>query len=158
MDKDKRKRTITKEELDKVNYGMKKFDKALKWLAQGHKDVEEEETAPQYDEILKSCKEWFNTVQREYADKVKADIAVDDPNEFVANIDSQMYLSQLVVSRADYKPYRFVEYTVMDVGQAADAKPAFWYGDSEGESIREIINNLNKGIRFLSEETGKGEE
>ena len=154
MDKDKRKRTMTKEELDKVNYGMKKFDKALKWLAQGHKDVEGEETALQFDEILKSCKEWFNTVRVEYADKIKADIAVDDPNEFVANIDSKMHLSQLVVSRADYKPYRFVEYTVMYVGQSVDAKPAFWYGDQEGETIREVISNLNNAIRFLSEEKG----
>lgn len=105
-----------------------------------------------YENILKVCKEWFYSIQALYADQYEISIDVDNSKAFVANIDSDSYLSQLVVSESGFQPYNFVEYTVLDVRQDINSKPAFWYGDKEGDTVQEIINNLNNGFKLVAEE------
>ena len=97
-----------------------------------------------YEEILKACREWFYSIP----DRLKTNIDVDNSKEFVANIDTDLYLSQIVVSEAVFRPYRFVEYTVMDILKE-DTQPAFWYGDIKGDTVQEIIGNLDKGLKLL---------
>ncbi len=41
-----------------------------------------------FEEKIKVCREWFYGIKVLYADKLDISIAVDDSNEFVANIDS----------------------------------------------------------------------
>ena len=104
-----------------------------------------------YEEILKSCKEWFYNIQVQYSDKLKFHIDLDDSKGFVANIDSDKYLSQLVVEDSDFQPYNYVEFTILDVHQDINQVPTFWYGDKEGDTVQEIINNLNLGLKVLIE-------
>ena len=104
-----------------------------------------------YEEILKSCKEWFYNIQVQYSDKLKFHIDLDDSKGFVANIDSDKYLSQLVVADSDFQPYNYVEFTILDVHQDINQVPTFWYGDKEGDTVQEIINNLNLGLKVLIE-------
>jgi len=105
-----------------------------------------------YEKILEACKEWLYSIQTLYADQFKICVDVDNSKEFVANIDSGSYLSQLVVSESGFRPYNFVEYTVLDVRQDINSKPKFWYGDKEGDAVQEIINNLNKGLKLMVED------
>lgn len=65
-----------------------------------------------YEEILKACKEWFYSIRDLYADKLCIDIDLDNSNELVVNIDSSIYLSQLVISEPECRPFRFVEFTI----------------------------------------------
>lgn len=102
-----------------------------------------------YEEILKACKAWFYNIQALYADKLDIDIDVDNDKEFVANIDSDLYLGQLCVSEPDFRPYNYVEFTIVDIHQDIGKVPAFWYGDKEGDTAQEIIDNLNIGLEYL---------
>ena len=105
-----------------------------------------------YEEILKACKEWFYYIQVLYTDRLDIDIDVDNSKAFVANIDSDLYLGQLCISEPDFRPYNFVEFTILDIRQDIGKVPAFWYGDREGDTVQEIIDNLNRGLKILLEE------
>ena len=105
-----------------------------------------------YEEILMACKEWIYNIQILYADKLDIDIEVDNAKELVVNIDSDIYLGQLCISEPDFRPYNFVEFTILDINQDIGKVPAFWYGDREGNNAQEIIDNLNIGIKLLLQE------
>ena len=63
-------------------------------------------------------------------------IEKDDPSGFVGNIESDLYIAQIIVSEGEYKPCRYVEMTILDTSKGADQKPVFWYGDKEGKWFR----------------------
>ena len=102
-----------------------------------------------FEEVLAACKEWFYANQKLYADRLKMFATKDDSKVFFANIETDVYLTSICVSEPDYRPYRFVEFCVLDSRRELDQTPSFWYGDEDGESIQSIIDNLNKGIEFL---------
>ena len=102
-----------------------------------------------YEEILKACKEWVYSIQDLYADKLYIDIDLDNSNELVVNIDSNKYLSQLVVSKPECRPFEFVEFTILNIDTDIESIPAFWYGDKKGDTVQEIIDNLNRGLMLL---------
>ena len=104
-----------------------------------------------YEEVLEKCKEWFYSLQSLYSETITTNIDVDDSKSFIANIGSALYLSQLVVSQPECRPYNFVEFTILDIRQDVSQVPAFWYGDEEGATVQEIINNLNKGLKLILE-------
>ena len=106
-----------------------------------------------FEEKIKACREWFYGIQVLYADKLDISIAVDDSNEFVANIDSAHHLGQLCVSQPDFRPYDFVEFTILAMRQDSDQAPTFWYGDRAEDTVQDIINNLNRGLNILLEES-----
>lgn len=80
------------------------------------------------------------------------DIDVDNSKEFVANVDSGLYLGQLCISKPDFQPYNYVEFTIVDIRQDVGKVPVFWYGDKAGDTVQEIIENLNRALRVLLEE------
>lgn len=104
-----------------------------------------------YEEVLEKCKEWFYSIQTLYFETIITDIDVDDSKSFIANIDSDLYLSQIVVSRPECRPYNYVEFTILDIRQDVSQVPTFWYGDEEGTTVQEIIDNLNKGLELILE-------
>lgn len=102
-----------------------------------------------YEEVLKACKEWYDAIQALHADKLITKIDTDNGKAFIANIDTEQYLSQLVVSKPECRPYRYVELTIMDISKDISEQPVFWYGDKEGDTTDEIINSLNIGLKML---------
>ncbi len=102
-----------------------------------------------YEEVLKACKEWYSSIHALYADELITKIDTDNEKAFIANIDSKQFLSQFVVSEPDCRPYRYVELTIMDISKDTSDQPVFWYGDKEGDTIVEIINSLNTGLKIL---------
>lgn len=102
-----------------------------------------------FQEVLEACKDWFYANQKLYADKLKMFVTKDDSKVFCANIETDVYLTSIFVSEPDYRPYRFVEFCVLDSRKDMYQTPAFWYGDEDGELVQSIIDNLNKGLEFL---------
>ena len=80
---------------------------------------------------------------------LKTSIEKDDSSCFIGNIDSNRYISQIVISESDFKPYRYVEFTIYDLDKDANQSPAFWYGDQDNSSVEDIIDNLYKGLRLV---------
>ena len=53
------------------------------------------------------------------------------------------------MSMPDFRPYRYVELYVLDIKKDVTQSPAFFYYDNENDSISDIIDNLNDGIKFM---------
>ncbi len=102
-----------------------------------------------YQTILQACREWFYNVSSQYDKTLKISIEKDDSLCFIGNIDSDLYLSQIIVSEFDFRPYRYVEYTILDLAKDANQTPFFWYGDQDDSTVEDIIDNLNKGLGLL---------
>ena len=102
-----------------------------------------------YQTVLQECRKWFYSVSSQYDELLKTSIEKDDSSCFIGNIDSNRYISQIVISEWDYKPYRYVEFTIFDLEKDANQSPAFWYGDQDNCSVEDIIDNLNKGLRLV---------
>ena len=64
-----------------------------------------------FDEVLKSVKQWFYIILEKYSDKLKFEIISDTSDNLLANIDSEIYVSELNVSKTDFSPYRYVKAT-----------------------------------------------
>lgn len=102
-----------------------------------------------YQTVLQECRKWFYSVSSQYDELLKTSIEKDDSSCFIGNIDSNRYISQIVISESDFRPYRYVEFTIYDLDKDANQSPAFWYGDQDNSSVEEIIDNLNKGLGLV---------
>ena len=89
---------------------------------------------------------------KHYVDRLNMFVTRDDSKVLFANIETDVYLTSICVSEPDHRPYRFVEFFVLDIRKDVNQPPSFWYGDEDGESLQSIIDNLDKGIRFLLSE------
>ena len=102
-----------------------------------------------FDEVLKSVKQWFYIILEKYSDKLKFEIISDTSDNLLANIDSEIYVSELNVSKTDFSPYRYVKLYILDTRKDVNQPPTFVYYDKENDSISDIIDNLNKGINYM---------
>lgn len=102
-----------------------------------------------FQTVLQECRKWFNSVSSQYDELLKISIEKDDSSCFIGNIDSDRYISQIIVSESDFRPYRYVEFTIYDLDNDANQSPAFWFGDQDNSSVEDIIDNLNKGLSLV---------
>ena len=102
-----------------------------------------------FQTVLQECRKWFNSVSSQYDELLEISIEKDDSSCFIGNIDSNRYISQIIVSESGFKPYRYVEFTIYDLDKDVNQSPAFWYGDQDNSSVEDIIDNLNKGLSLV---------
>jgi hypothetical protein len=106
-----------------------------------------------FDDVLQEVRNWLLKESDNYNDKINFEIVSDTANSLSANIDTERYIGQLNVSMPDFRPYRYVEFYILDTHKNVMQSPAFVYYDKADDSISDIINNLNKGIDFILSET-----
>lgn len=70
-------------------------------------------------------------------------------NRLYADIDSGHFLGTLNVSPEEWRPYRSVEFLILDTRKDSLQTPAFVYQDTEQDTIPAIIGKLDQGIRVL---------
>lgn len=104
-----------------------------------------------FEEVLSKVKEWFYSIEKLYPTEFVTEIERDNSTAFTVNIDSDIFISRVSVLEPEWRPYRFVEFMILDLRLEPDQEPVFWYGDQDGESVNDIIGNLNKGIQFMLE-------
>ncbi len=102
-----------------------------------------------FQTVLQECRKWFNSVSSQYDELLEISIEKDDSSCFIGNIDSDRYISQIIVSESDFRPYRYVEFTIYDLDNDANQSPAFGFGDQDNSSVEDIIDNLNKGLSLV---------
>lgn len=49
------------------------------------------------------------------------------------NMEKEHYIAQLNISRPEFRPYRFVEFYVLDADKDIHAEPVFVFRDSEND-------------------------
>ena len=106
-----------------------------------------------FDDVLQAVKNWVSKELGKYNDKVNIEIISETADNLLVNIDTKRYIGNLNVSMPDFRPYRYVELYILDTQKDVIQSPAFVYYDNENESVSDIIDNLNKGIKFILSET-----
>ena len=99
-----------------------------------------------YETIMKTAHKWIEQIQEKYMYKIKVDIEKDEIDCFHVFIETINAISELIVSKPDFAPYRWVSFQVMDVRRSVDSLPEFSYYDKPSDTVEEIINQLNAGI------------
>jgi len=59
-----------------------------------------------YQTVLQKCRKWFYSVSSQYDVLLKISIEKDESSCFIGNIDSNRYISQIIVSESSFKRKR----------------------------------------------------
>lgn len=105
-----------------------------------------------FDNVLQAVKNWLSKEIKIQNDKITVEIISDTADCLLVNIDTERYIGYLNVSMPDFRPYRYVELYVLDTKKDVTQSPAFFYYDNENDSISDIIDSLNDGIKFMLSE------
>ncbi len=77
------------------------------------------------------------------------EVAKDEPDCFHVFFETTNCVSELVVNKPDYAPYRRVSFLVMSANEPVNSSPVFSYYDSDSDTTEEIINQLNIGLNAM---------
>lgn len=101
-----------------------------------------------YEQILQAVKIWLAKAQHDYADTVTFEDS-ESPHGLNVNMENAHYIAHLNVSEPDCRPYRYVEFYVLDAEQEPDSPPAFVYQDKDGDTVSDVLAGLDAGIRLI---------
>ncbi len=104
-----------------------------------------------FNKVMKSIHQWYFKISNNYNNLINFEIVRDDENIFILNLDTERYISQLIIEKEGFHPHRFVEFYVLDIEKDIKQEPIWTYYDSENDSIKDIIDNLNSGITFITQ-------
>lgn len=104
-----------------------------------------------FKEIKNYIKNWFNNIIKNYNNKLKFKIIRDDQEAYIANIECNRCISELLVCIPDgMAPYRYVSFTIFDMRvDNVNNSLIYWYYDSEYSSVTEIIDKISQGLNLM---------
>lgn len=105
-----------------------------------------------FEKVLKAVKQWLYVAADKYKDKLSIKIVRDTCDDLLVNIDSDIFVSELNVSKPDFRPYRYISLFVLDKRKANDQQPAFVFYDKENDTIAYIIDEPDKGLALILSE------
>ena len=103
-----------------------------------------------YEEVYEAVKNWLSRVMIEYSEGIEFDILDNTPGCLTVNIETERYIAQFNVSGAEFRPYRYVEFYVLDSDKDIHAEPVFVFRDGESDTISDVIHGLNTGIDLIT--------
>lgn len=103
-----------------------------------------------FDVVIKAVREWFAFISNNYKNIINFEIAADNKDVFIVDFDTNRYIAQLVVENEGFHPHRFVSFIALDIEKDIFQKDAYSYYDNNESTIDEIIEQLNKGISFIT--------
>ena len=102
------------------------------------------------ENVLSEIHKWYECVSRKYAGIIYFEIDKNEEDLFIVNLETNRYIAQLVVENTGFHPHRFVSFVVLDIEKDVTQQYAYYYYDSEKDSISDIIDQLNQGIEFIT--------
>ncbi len=103
-----------------------------------------------FNKVMKSIHQWYFSISNNYNNLIRFEIVKDNEKIFILNLDTKRYISQLTVEKEGFHPHRFVEFYVLDIEKDVNQNPVWTYYDNKNASVKDIINNLNLGIDFIT--------
>ena len=117
-----------------------------------YRDEWEAEVGTMFEEVLKAVKQWLYVANEKYKDKLSIKVVRDTCDDLLVNIDSDMFVSELNVSKPDFRPYRYVSLFVADKRKADDQQPAFVFYDKENDTIAYSIDEPDNVLALILSE------
>lgn len=99
----------------------------------------------EFEKILSVVRGWAGRVP------FPAEVLRDDPEGLRIIWETEKYLAELIVCRAEYAPYRWVSFTILDVRRDPGQEPVYCYYDQEDSSVTEILAALERGMEMMTE-------
>lgn len=100
--------------------------------------------------VMNEIHKWYENITKKYAEVIKFEIDKDEKDIFIVNFDTNKYVAQLVVEDIGFHPHRFVSFTVLDIEKDIHQNYPYLFYDDEEDSVSDIIEQLNRGIEFIS--------
>ena len=98
-------------------------------------------------DIIKAVSLWLNELESNSEGKLKVRNVKHTENVFIADIDSETSLGQLIVEPEGFHPHRHVAMTILHKDN--DHSVPFYYYDKDGNDISDIISGLNGCIEEM---------
>lgn len=99
----------------------------------------------EFDRILSSVREWAGLVP------FPAVILRGDGSGLRIIWETKDHLTELIVCRGEFVPYRYVSFLILDARLEADQEPVYSWQDREDSSPEEILGALDRGIAMMKE-------
>lgn len=98
-----------------------------------------------FESTLRAVREWALRVP------LSPEVLRDDPDGLRVIWETSTHLAELIVSRGEYAPYRFVSLQVLDLLREPDQALVYSYFDSEDSTMDKILTALDRGIEHMKE-------
>ena len=99
----------------------------------------------EFREVLTAVRAWFESVQGKYGQRIREKVVLDSDTAFRIFFESADKMGELMVAEADFAPYRYVSFLILRM----DEEPVFCYYDSDASTLREIIGQLDAGLKMM---------
>ena len=98
-----------------------------------------------FESTLRYLREWARRVP------LSPKVLRDDPTGLRIIWETSTHLAELIVSRGEFAPYRFVSFQILDLLREPDQALVYSYFDSEDSTMDEILTALDRGIELIKE-------
>lgn len=98
-----------------------------------------------FESTLRCLREWARRVP------LSPEILRDDPDGLRIIWETGIHLAELIVSRGEFAPYRFVSFQILDLRRDMDQASVYIYFDGEDSTMDEILTALDRGIELIKE-------
>ena len=68
----------------------------------------------------------------------------------ICTLESADHLGEIIISEPECRPFRYVQFTVFGVNNDKYDEPVFLFQDDENDPVSDIINNLEKGLKYFT--------
>lgn len=95
--------------------------------------------------------QWIKDNEEKFKSKnIVIEIVENNKERLYVILNFGEYMAAIVVAEPDFAPYRFVSFEVAAMENGISTVPYSWY-DEEGNTIEEIVKNLDKAIDIALE-------
>lgn len=98
-----------------------------------------------FESTLRTVREWARRVP------LSPEVLRDDPDGLRIIWETGIHLAELIVSRGEFAPYRFVSFQILDLRRDMDQASVYIYFDGEDSTMDEILTALDRGIELIKE-------
>lgn len=97
-------------------------------------------------EVREAIAQWLDSNQEKLEkNNISAEILKDNKSCLRVELNFGELLAEILVEEPDFAPYRYVSFQAGDIINGVPQMVYSWY-DEEGNTIKEIIKNLDKAI------------
>ena len=98
-----------------------------------------------FESTLRTVREWALRIP------LSPEVLRDDPDGLRIIRETKTHVAELIVSRGEFAPYRFVSFQVLDLRREVDQSPVYIYFDGEDSTTDEILTALDRGFELIKE-------
>lgn len=98
-----------------------------------------------FESTLRTVREWALRIP------LSPEVLRDDPDGLRIIWETGIHLTELIVSRGEFAPCRFVSLQVLDLRREVDQSPVYSYFDGEDSTTDEILTALDRGFEHMKE-------